>query len=238
MMNHEETILPFCVIHSVIVNEYERWEHLYTGKHIFETVRLIQEEGSVEDVLCYDPKDALQDFQESILCISRYEDEFVYLEEVYTKEQLIEIMQVFFDDAADAFESDETLQQFILDYNETAAFADSGSAEKFENLMNQYMNSAAILYRCDLPFDEIEKAEYALHKMEMGEIPEYQYDYLRRYMEVFAVSRTFIACVIVCSPVMSHLFKTCQEQIEKQLNESFCRYFPEEYHYRRVLLAF
>lgn len=236
-MENRDRSLPFAVIHAYIVNDLEIWNHLYVGNDPTQAVQAVLTEGSVEEILLYDPKEPLIAFHQELLCISRYEDDFVYLKAINTQNQLSAVMSQFFEDFDEVYESEEALRQFIDDFNEAAAAGTFLSLCEQEDLLQKYMHSSENICRCNEPLNEIEKAEYALRRIGPEGIPDHLYSYLRNYSAIIAVTPYYIVCLIAGGSAMLRIFENHQEQIEKQMNESYQKHFPKEYRYRKLLLS-
>lgn len=223
------------VIHALMIGGNDMIKMFFTGNTLKEALAALINDGSAEEVLDYAPCYALNDFRETMLCMSRFDDGFVYIEKIDDEERLYELMDVYFEDSRKALESAETLKGFLSDYNETCLCLESIRSEEKETMLEECRKKADTVWICNVKFNEKEQAEYALHQIGGKLADESLAELLKNTVEIIDTDEDFILARLYGSEEEKKRLRAEREKAEKAINELMKENFPLDYHPRRLV---
>lgn len=228
--------LNTALIHTRMVRNNDEIMLFYPGDTLKEAMSNLILEGTAWAFLDYSPSQALDHFSTRMLCMSRSDEDFVYLEKIEDETRLCELMDRFFDDSEDALASQETLYQFISDYNEAGLSMPQISEEEKQAILDECQKLADIVWISNVKYTEKQQAEYVLSRIDAKETSDLLMHWMRYWIRIIDADDESITVLLDGPEDEKEGFIKRREEAETLLNEMMKASFPQDYHYRRLIL--
>lgn len=228
--------LNTALIHTHMVKDNEEIMLFFPGDTLKEAMSNLILDGTARAFLDYSPTQALDQFSSKMLCMSRSDEDFVFIEKVEDETRLCELMDRFFDDSEDALASQETLIQFINDYNEAGLSMPEISEEEKQAILDDCEKHADLVWICNVKYTEKQQAEYVLSRIDAKETSDLLMHWMRYWIRIIDADDESITVLLDGPEYEKEGFIKRREEAETLLNERMKASFPQDYHYRRLIL--
>ena len=224
------------VLHTIMVKDKELLMLLFPGNTLKEAMSNLIFDGTARTFLDYSPSQALDQFSSKMLCMSRSDEDFVYIEKIKDETRLCELMDRFFDDSKDALASQDALYQFINDYNEAGISMPEVSEEEKQTILGECEKLADIVWISNVKYTEKQQAEYVLSRIDAKETSDLLMHWLHYWVRIIDADDESVTVLLDGPEDEKEGFIKRREEAETLLNEMMKASFPQDYHYRRLIL--
>ena len=176
----------FITVRCTSFNEYMTFT--YTAQTKEGLIRKVLDCGSLEEILGYDPEEALQKLETDLFCYSKYMDDFAYVRLIETEQALNEFLGEIFDDPGEALGEYEGRENELADLYDECNISFLTMREKTA-LRTAWRRECSAVYRYPLPkeTDPGDIIDHAIHLIP-GE-PAFSEE-LTRHLRLFCMTET------------------------------------------------